>query len=117
MARSVIEDRRELEIDDAKPSVADTVGNIAQLTIFMADAEFFEFRKQGDLTFGVELVDPTSAIGGDDFQSFRFNFEQSRNEGAAAFFKILKYAHLMLEVVGGLSAEDMRAAAAYYASL
>src|SRR5687768_6073490 len=79
MARSVIEDRRELEIDDAKPSIGNSIGDVSQLAIFMAHAVLLEFGKESYLTLRVQLIDASTAIGGHDLEIFRLHLEQSRH--------------------------------------
>jgi hypothetical protein len=101
---AVVEDGRELEIDDAKPPVRDAVGDVPQFAIFMADSKVFEFGEKRGLPLRLQLINAPTAVGGDDFEIIRLHFEQSGDEIASTLFEIPQDADFVFEAFARLMA-------------
>src|SRR5690606_25589508 len=97
VAGAIVENGREFEIDDAKPTIRDSIGDIAEFAVFMSHPVFFKFGKQFDLAFWIELVNPAAAIGGHNLQRRGISLQQLRDKGAAAFLQVTKDSEFMVE--------------------
>jgi hypothetical protein len=63
----LIQDRCELKIDQAEPSVGLAVGDIPHLRIIVPDPVFQQLLKQLAAALAVEVLDPAPAVARDNF--------------------------------------------------
>jgi hypothetical protein len=103
-----IKERRELEIDQAKPAIGGSVGDIAHFRVVMPNAERLQFGKELLAAFLAEVVDTGAAVGRDNLQVFRIDLKQAGDEGAPPRFQMLEHANFILKsVLGEVSPEGL----------
>ena len=95
--RLSLQERRELEIDDAEAAILLPVGDVAGVGVIMADTERLQLGEQALESLSVEMLDPLAAIGRDDLGKRRIRLEKSRDEGATAPLQMPQDPHFRLE--------------------
>ena len=93
----IIEDRRKLEVDDAKTAVGGSIGDVAEKGVIVTHAKGLEFREPLLDPLLTHVLDPRAAIARDDLERLRIRSEQSRDERASPDLEMLQNAALVLE--------------------
>ena len=85
----VVEDRRKLEIDDAKTAIGRSIGYVAKEGIVVSHSKDLELGKALLDPSLVHVLDPSTAIARDDFERLGIRSEQPRNKRTSPAFEVL----------------------------